>query len=213
MIKNATGNCFWRYDQEDDYRLSFVARHADGGEEVLYHFRAFELEKFLSIAVLIGEHQHQWGEWRKASERVKGPALDGILSSIWKTDYLENVEDVIIAKHPSQKNSVTMSIRLLPKRRVDVIRHRFRTPELRSAFLGWVEKGGYARRVRLSLIGLLEGKKALGEKLDAFAEAEFGFGQKVMNAMIAAIEEGRDEVFIPGYELPDWTGSDGPTLR
>lgn len=202
MINNATGNCFWNYDKDDDYRLSFVARLADGGEEVLYHFRAWELEKFLSIAVLIGEHQHQWGEWRKACERVQGPALDGILSSIWKTDYLENVVDVIVGEHPSQKNTVAMSVHLLPERQVDVIRHKFRTPELRSAFLSWVEQGGYSRRVRLSLIGLLEGKKALAKRMDVFAEAELGIGFKVMNAMILALQEGRDEVFIPGDEMP-----------
>jgi len=200
MLRNATGKCYWRYDQDDEYRLSFTARHPDGGEEVLYHFRAFELDKFLSIAVLIGEHQHQWGQWRKACEQAEGPALDGILNSITRTDYFENVVDVIIAKSPGHKNAVTVTVRLLPERKVNVIRHRFQTSELRSAFLGWVEKGGYARRVRLSLIGLLEGKKALGEKMDAFAEAEHSFGQKVMNAMIAALEEGSDYAFIPGDE-------------
>jgi len=200
MLKNATGNCYWRYDQDDQYRLSFTARYPDGGEEVLYHFRAFEFDKFLSIAVLIGEHQHQWGQWREACEQTEGPALDGILNSITRTDYFENVVDVTIAKSPGYKNAVTVSVHLLPKRRVDIIRHRFETSELRSAFLGWVEKGGYARRVRLSLTGLLEGKKALGEKMDAFAEAEHSFGQKVMNAMIAAHANGTDYAFIPGDE-------------
>lgn len=202
MIKNATGNCFWRCDQEDEYRVSFVARLPEGGEEVLMTFRTFEQEKFLSIAVLIGERQHLWAKWRSMGERNDQQAMDKILASLWTTDYLENVVDVRIVNYPSQAKSVIMSVHLLPTRKVKVIKHKFQTSQLHKAFLGWVEKADLGSRFRLCLIGLLEGKEALAVRMNAIAEAELGFGQTVMNAVIQAIENGRDSAFIPGSKLP-----------
>lgn len=201
MIKDATGNCFWKYDSEDEYRMIFVARLSDGSERVLLQFRTFEQEKFLSAAVLIGERQHLWAKWRAIAERDGHRALDKVLTSIQTTDYLENVIDVTIAKVRGRLDTVTMSVHLLPKRQVDVIRHRFKTAEATTAFLGWVEKGGLGLRVSLGLTGLLEGKKALADHMDKVAEAERAFGYSVMNALIAAVEEGGGDAFIPASQV------------
>jgi len=200
MIKSAAGHCFWKYDDEDEYRMLFVARLPDRSERVLLQFRTFEQEKFLSAAVLIGERQHLWGQWRRIAERDGHRALDKILTSIQTTDYLESVIDVTIVKDRGHPEAVTMSVHLLPKRQVDVICHTFASAEARVAFLAWVEKAGLGRRVGLCLTGLLEGSKALAVEMDTIAETELAFGHKVMRALIAAVGEGKGEVFIPASE-------------
>lgn len=38
MIRNATGNCFWKYDLDDEYRMTFLKQDPGEEEEVLMTF-------------------------------------------------------------------------------------------------------------------------------------------------------------------------------
>ncbi|MET4133383.1 muconolactone delta-isomerase [Porphyrobacter sp. MBR-155] len=203
MIKQATGNCFWRYDEADEYRIYFVGRCDDGSEELFYTIRTFELEKFLSAAVVIGEQQHLWGDWRALAEQGEHEALDRIIASLGPAAYLESVVDVAAVKHPSQKNAVILSVHLAPTRRVRLIKHTFGSAQLQTGFLQWWDRVDPGKHLGLCLIGLLEGKNVMAEKMNAIADAQLAFGRKLMEVVIEAIEEGRDEAFIPAQWGPD----------
>lgn len=199
MIRDATGNCFWKYDLDDEYRMTFLKQDPGEEEEALMTFRTYEYGKFLSVAVLVGERQHLWADWRAIAEESGGNVLSGHLISYNKTDYFPNFEDVTIKE---SSGGVIVSVHMLPTRRVDLIKHVFANPELHRAFLNWAEEAGQDRRIGLSLIGLLEGKKALAKMMDTIAERGLGFGYRVMAAITAAMAEGRDYAFLPPEEGP-----------
>lgn len=197
MIKQATGDCFWRYDRDDEHRIYFVGRCGDGSEEVFYTIRTFEFEKFLSAAVVIGEQQHLWGDWRALAERGEHEALDKIIASLGPADYLESVVDVTAVKHPSKKNAVILSVHLAPTRRVRLINHTFESAQLQICFLQWWDRVDPGKHLGLCLIGLLEGKNVMAEKMNIVADPKLAFLRKLMEVAIGAIEEGRDEFYIP----------------
>lgn len=202
MIKSAAGDCYWDVDLNDEYRLTFMARDADGSEKALFTFRTFEKDKFLSIAVMLGERQHIWGKWRALAEKHGAAALDQILDTATPQGPFPNVVDAKIAGHPANKRAVTVSVRLVPSRKVDLIRHTFQTSQLRKSFMGWAKEAGLGARLDLCLVGLLKGTKALAAKMDEYAQAELAYGLAVQDAMLTALQEGRDEAFIPPMQLP-----------
>ena len=202
MIKSAAGDCYWDFDLKDEYRLTLMARRPDGSDEALLTFRTFEQGKFLSIAVMLGERQHIWGKWRALAEKHGAAALDQILDTTMPQGPFPIVVDTKIAAHPANTRAVTVSVCLLPSRKVDLIRHTFQTPQLRKSFMHWANEAGLGPRLDLCLVGLLKGTKALAAKMDDYAQAELAYGLAVKDAMLTALQEGRDEAFIPPMQLP-----------
>jgi len=197
MVKQASGRCYWTYDPDDEYRMTFISRCPDGSEKPLLTFRADELNKFLACAVLVGEHQEQWDRWREIAERDGLEALEQAIWSNHTTEYFENVIDVTFAAHPTRMKAITVSIHMLPERRLDLISHRFKSARARDRFMDWARTANQGQRLGLCLVGLLEGTRELATWMEKIARHHVPFGERIMAAVQAAIENGSDEAFIP----------------
>lgn len=166
-----TGDTYFRCDGPE-YLLSFLARDRPPEDATLMHFRTFNEEKFLAISAWLGERQHLWPEWRRIAEEVDGQELGRHLASLYTLPALEEFLGAEMVAQREEEPEVTIAV-LLTTRRLDVLRHRFPTLELRDAFLGWLDEGNPTQSTQaLALLGLLEGRSMLARHMDAVAKAQ-----------------------------------------
>lgn len=196
VLKDNTGECYWTYELEE-FRLNFIARHENKPDEVLMTFRLFEQDKFLAVAVLIGERQHLWGDWRSIAEATDGNTLSGHIADLILGDCLMPFEEVIVREQGSFPSKVTVAAKL-PFREVNLLAHRFETVKHKNAFLGWARQNARGHLFGLCLLGFFKGRHAMADKMDAVAAAHLQQGVSFTNLLQAMSDEGLDEVSLPG---------------
>jgi hypothetical protein len=171
MIADDTGNMCWRFDASD-CSMYFTARDRPPRDATLMWFSAGERPRFLAVSMWLGERQHLWSEWRAMAEAEGGKALARHLVSLLGPDsrFEEFVAAMLVVER-ERVPEVTVAAGLAT-RRLDILRHRFASLALRDSFMAWAE-GGHSTEIAkaLSLIGLLEGRRALARLLDVIAQA------------------------------------------
>lgn len=180
MIMIDPGSAYFEANLEDGFKLSFTALdHSRAGSPrrallVIDYADRAELD---AAAVWFGQRQHLWDRWRELAEKGGADAL----SREFATSQSSTGMDEVRCASPCLNDFVAMRIRpggggddveivaKLVSGNVRIIRHVFRSPAHRRAFLGWLELAGPEEPADLGLLGLTRGRSMLGRVLDELA--------------------------------------------
>lgn len=180
MLMIEPGSAYFEADLEYGFKLSFTAPdHGRTGSprRALLVIEYADRAKLFAAAAWFGQRQDLWERWRKLAEEEGPEALSRDLATSASSARIEGWDctsprsDEFVAVHvrPGGRGDDIEIVAELRSGNFRIIRHVFRSPAHRRAFLGWLDLAGPEEPADLGLLGLTRGRSMLGRVLDEIA--------------------------------------------